>query len=1360
MKKIFLLTIVLFTVLLTKAQVDTNQLINDATELQKHSKLYFWYATESKHKLQYYDVANEYALKSNKILHSIGSKNPEILELISTNNSIIENYEVIKVINKDNVNGRYPLFTQLMGENINDVKIDDANELCIESALIALGNQLKGSKTIFNLPYFTVIETNYKNPELDEVIRQAITSNSDHYVITKYELTNILGGGSSENKYELVANEFNTKKLGIVNVEFIDSVDDIYYNSAAFSEFDATSKSINQLAYIEAFKQDVNDKLTNKNGLLLFVLAFLFLLFIIFRGWEKNNWIQYFITSIVLSYFITLLLIQALRTYDISGIDYYLEYNAILWKLLVAIIFSIIPIIITYIAIMKVKFLVEEVNKPISLISIIYGVCVSSIIFFSSLEIFENGYSPDLYNYLLVLFILFIPSQTSGRIASRLLVNHEKINMIPLVLNLTSIAYIFFILLSINSIVDILTSIIPVLLLSIISFYFKQILEFIKSISKSADEDIFANSFQDSKYIYPNNFDELIANTKLLSEEVLQVNIVCGEKGTGKTRLIKEIEKQFNTDIKLFFGDCDQETSVVNYEPFVEAFSEILGAGSFSDQASKAKMLSEKLSESGLLDVVPAGKLIDSITTAEGDNIRDYKVIIKELLEYFKKEKNDIVIAIDDLHNIDENSFELLKNLIYEIGINYNSFNKISFLLTSTDNYSNDDSNMHFLKELSSNDIIKTDILYSDLLDSYTDFASKCLNNLNLEYESEMKIQDYLSQNELEYPLHIIEAIKLIDTYKMFDYDGRLSLKKKVDLMKLPINKVISGIFHETIEELDTELFNILECAAYIGKTFEANVIVHIIGKDRLEILNRLREAEDLGLVIDKSDADDIYEFTSRALMKELKNYNVKINNINSDINISQIVKEYNERIINYFYELNGFDVKELDINLLLSLANRSFENNIYRTSYNERCLELNKIAAERTYEIGDYNHSLQMYQNLYKLADKFKLEGIKIDCLLIIIECYLNTGEIHKALEYEKELKSANCNTEKTISKDLLIAKLYNNSSREKDAFDLLLQIEKNKKLDADQQVQLKLLLAEIYDYKEEDELAFEIYNTLLLDSNLKDEIKTNILSKLADLHLQHGDVEQANHNAVKGYKLAIEQKNFKYQADFLYELILISMERGDSDDFNRYEKCIQKLSKESSVDIKNQMSVILTKFSYFTNNMLDYTDLDVAVSRLLKMVKYTNNQHKESQLLIIKSIAKTLNGNSSESKDALQAYLLTNKLDADIRMKIITTLLYTDLSVLEGNPDYTYFNEIDLSIIKEIPALLPKFNLLDSLKNGLSILESSKVFYKEILKLNNFLLAEEFPLCVKLTNDKKLFNSMLEKYFMADRFKTFLNG
>ena len=112
----------------------------------------------------------------------------------------------------------------------------------------------------------------------------------------------------------------------------------------------------------------------------------------------------------------------------------------------------------------------------------------------------------------------------------------------------------------------------------------------------------------------------------------------------------------------------------------------------------------------------------------------------------------------------------------------------------------------------------------------------------------------------------------------------------------------------------------------------------------------------------------------------------------------------------------------------------------------------------------------------------------------MIIIECYLNIGDIKKALEYQKDLKSTNCNPEKTINKDLLIARLYNNSSRREDAFDLLLQLKENKELDTDQQVQLNLLLAKSYDYKEEDKLAFEISNGKTKKLNCMKNWKMNL--------------------------------------------------------------------------------------------------------------------------------------------------------------------------------------------------------------------------------------------------------------------------
>ena len=180
-------------------------------------------------------------------------------------------------------------------------------------------------------------------------------------------------------------------------------------------------------------------------------------------------------------------------------------------------------------------------------------------------------------------------------------------------------------------------------------------------------------------------------------------------------------------------------------------------------------------------------------------------------------------------------------------------------------------------------------------------------------------------------------------------------------------------------------------------------------------------------------------------------------------------------------------------------------------------------------------------------------------------------------------------------------------------------------------------------------------------------------------------------------GYDTTVTNRSKDYGCDMMLQQgkyrIAVQAKRSESElNFTSVQRVLGSLKKYNA-----QMSIVVTKFSSFTNNMMEYNDLDMNMSRLLKMVKYHKNQQQENQLFIIRSIAEILNGNSSELIDTLKACLLTKELDTDIRMKIVTILLYTDLSVLAANPDYTYFDEIDFSIIKEIPTLLPKFNLLD---------------------------------------------------------------
>ena len=56
-------------------------------------------------------------------------------EILSINNRMLDNLEEIELINSDNMNGRYPLFNEIMNIAPHKIYIDDPNELSIEKSI-------------------------------------------------------------------------------------------------------------------------------------------------------------------------------------------------------------------------------------------------------------------------------------------------------------------------------------------------------------------------------------------------------------------------------------------------------------------------------------------------------------------------------------------------------------------------------------------------------------------------------------------------------------------------------------------------------------------------------------------------------------------------------------------------------------------------------------------------------------------------------------------------------------------------------------------------------------------------------------------------------------------------------------------------------------------------------------------------------------------------------------------------------------------------------------------------------------------------------------------------------------------------
>ena len=187
--------------------------------------------------------------------------------------------------------------------------------------------------------------------------------------------------------------------------------------------------------------------------------------------------------------------------------------------------------------------------------------------------------------------------------------------------------------------------------------------------------------------------------------------------------------------------------------------------------------------------------------------------------------------------------------------------------------------------------------------------------------------------------------------------------------------------------------------------------------------------------------------------------------------------------------------------------------------------------------------------------------------------------------------------------------------------------------------------------------------------------------------------------------------------------------------------------------------ISLLLCNFVFTNENEYEFSNLESDVARLLKMVKYNNDQHKESQIFVFEIISSLLNGKSQVCVKKIEKYIATHKLDEDIRIEIVLALLFTDLSILNGTSNFSYFEKIDYNIIKEIPTLLPKFNYLLAIKNDISIHKASEAYYEEIKKSKIYFMAEELPFSIRLNTDKKLNDSILDKFFKVSKLRTFLN-
>ena len=1040
------------------ADSSINRILKIENQLN-HANTHFWLGRYWKNSLQEFQIAEKYVDSAETLLRasSIDTINLKrfTLRIVNFKNEIGE----IEEICLDNINGRFPLFMSLMGEIDNYEFIDDPKEISYERAIENLLNlnTIKPSKPLSDLMTYSVVEVEPYDATIEEVSAQYINNNSNTYVISRHELSQIL----NENKifynnedYKKIARFYGVSSIGKYSIKINDNVDKINYTAATFDYFNPYSGKVISNTLGEGLVVDKLGVTSNAlfRGCIIYIFIFLVItiLFntVISKTFFDKKWpsikrmFVFFITSsfgVLIAALCSFCLFLVADLYSPNPDEFYLSLKSKIWIVSTPLILGCIsPLISILLAglFFKKKILGEEplviaflqgafvgsvfpllyhyyiVNEvPVSLgLFLVFSLFALFSAYFSGSRYYKYEINPGRKRYL-VFFVLFTFPIVFLNFYS--LNNHDLITPFQL-------GYVSFSLLSIV----------------FIEKFWEKITSVFKS-NKSETSNAIPGKIGDFEKVlnatlaYEENsirvnFKEdvktvllrAVENTPQKESNKIDVLYIKGPRGIGKSTLL---ERELSVKYKdtYFYGDCDefQDGNTVPYEPFVEAFGKVVGDGVFLSGDRSAKMVIEKLKPG--IQETPLGNLALSIINTSSFSGASTKEICK-VFQIFITKKIDalnpakpLIFVLEDIHWMDENTCDLLLEFLKMIHILKKRI-KFDFILILTERDSDQEPRLgskryqEFLTGLKAEQYFNFNNLY-DFSDNgpllvKDDFCDKFLDSCGVEinFKTCQKISDGFNALGFNNPGHILESLKYIVSHNWLkEENGVLTLKEEADFKNIPLPSQLKEMFAEKFSMLDDELKRILETASFIGDTFEANILSEIWNIDRLVLLHKLRTAEEHGFVKDLSDKNDFYMFSSKSIMSELRKYASGGNNVNDK---PQLVKEYHKMIAKFMLDKKQVNLQTEDIKIVSQLADRTYFN---RDQMPEEALEINYITAKRFLHKANAKQTTEYIKRLDVLIQEGSV-SVKCQVDIFILKQKLYLVNI-SAANFEEALENTN---------------------------------------------------------------------------------------------------------------------------------------------------------------------------------------------------------------------------------------------------------------------------------------------------------------------------------------------------------------
>ena len=953
-----------------------------------------------------------------------------------------------------NLNGKYPIYMQISGQLNDQYEFrDDPEEICIENALDELlqSNTNKTNRALNELLAFCIVEVRSENPVLREVVKQYLNNYSKLYVVPEYELNKITGTDHKQLPDSLlhkVGAYYNSNTIGKVVVTVYDSLPELKYCGVRFELIDVRKGEVLSSTVTEALRVDKKEAYGKfwAEVFPFFLLIFLFvcLPFAFFVYYKDRRaisfaWafvfrrIVYLAAGIGLGFVGSIGGLYALSLFAPEASAFLYDPLSRIWPIVFSVLLALLlpsAFIVLQTLLLKRRLVDQRDALFLFTIGLLSGIFVK--LYLEYFICFEQSWA---LTYLLV--TAFLVNAMALVLADWYHAFYkEKFKFIKLLIPVIVLSFpllvpvVFYLYLS-PEFQDMpnFMSYAALSFLPVVGYYLypkfrskwqKNTEQKKESVSAVLEEfQKFLNK-QTSDYgekktvcfndAYEDKFKELV-----LSDSPAKFLHLSGDAGIGKTMLINKFIVDSDDNVKIFYGDCDQDPggNPIPYEPFHQAFKDVLGEGRFDSGDIGAGKVLKKVST--VAGHTAAGGILDSLTSSIDGNFKGARVdeIMNVLNVYFnelvKKEKEQqliIVFVLEDIQWLDDKTEELFKEFVNRMAVRAIK-EDFKFSVVTTEATSNGatkgESAGNRVKEwLGTKAKESEQITESKWSGAEGEFPLNKLSGRTFVSEILKKehCDVFIAPNSIEAinknigesdgvnPRHVLQVLGVLIKKGWFtDENNVLTLSDEVRWDSIPLRADEENYYFDKFKALDKELLKFLGSAAFIGLKFEAAVLSKLWKIERLELIHMLLEVEKEGLVIDLSDKDDWYAFTSKKVRDALKRFVIKDADQGKN---PQIVKEYHKEIINI--ALGGENISldntellfDMDLDQLCNLSERM--DSIRNERENEaqimfavagvRCFDKARLLeAERFFSKVEYT-SLELFEKLPEaLLCKIKMD-------------------------------------------------------------------------------------------------------------------------------------------------------------------------------------------------------------------------------------------------------------------------------------------------------------------------------------------------------------------------------------------------